>query len=144
MAIQLEVVSGPDTGRSFRVEVGSYRVIGRAYGMGGTAMISQGERRRLDAEDQRVARQHLQTRAPGRAGAREDVDDFVRADDIDLSDDAVSQNHAMVFVDEAGVSIVDLGSTNGSTINGKKLAERSDLTAGDLLRLGATRIEVKA
>ena len=59
--VTLEVVRGPDAGRKFPIAVGCYRVIGRAYGvMGGTAVVSQGERRRLDVEDQR----RIQARAP--------------------------------------------------------------------------------
>lgn len=143
--VVLEIVRGPDAGRRFVMEVGHYRVIGRAYGvMGGTAMISQGERRRLDAEDQRVVSDHLARRAnPGRPGARAEVSSFVRDDDIDLADDAVSQTHAMIFVDEAGVSLVDVASTNGCSVNGTKSSE-AELVDGDLLRVGETRIEVKA
>ena len=140
----LEVVKGPDAGRQFRMEVGHYRVIGRAYGMmGGTAMISQGERRRLDAEDQRLIVEHLKRRAsPGKTGARAEVSSFIRDDDLDLADDAVSQTHAMIFVDEAGISMVDVASTNGSYVNGNRITE-SELIEGDIFRVGETRVECK-
>lgn len=142
--ITLEVVRGPDAGRRFPIGVGSYRVIGRAYGvMGGTAVVSQGERRRLDVEDQRRVSAHLKERglAADKVGARDQVDNFQREDDLDLADDAVSQTHAMVFVDEAGVSLVDVASTNGTYVNGRRVTE-AELVAGDLLRVGETRIEV--
>ena len=76
-------------------------------------------------------------------GARASVDNFEREDDLDLADDAVSQTHAMVFVDEAGVSLVDVASTNGTFVNGRKVTE-AELVAGDLLRVGETRIEIRA
>ena len=141
----LEVVKGPDEGRQFQMELGHYRVIGRAYGMmGGTAMISQGERRRLDAEDQRLIVEHLKRRAgPEKVGARAEVSSFIRDDDVDLADDAVSQTHAMVFLDEAGISMVDVASMNGSYVNGNRIAE-SDLVLGDILRVGETRLECKS
>ena len=75
-------------------------------------------------------------------GARDKVDNFEREDDLDLADDAVSQTHAMVFVDEAGVSLVDVASTNGTFVNGRKVTE-ADLVGGDLLRVGETRIEIR-
>ena len=140
----LEVVKGPDAGRRFPIAVGHYRVIGRAFGMlGGTAVVSTGERRRLDVEDQRIAADHLEGRAaPGKVGARSAVASFTRDDDIDLADDAVSQTHAMIFVDEAGISLVDVASTNGAYVNGKRVGE-AELVLGDLLRVGETRMEVK-
>jgi hypothetical protein len=141
--VVLEIVRGPDAGRKFTLEVGHYRVIGRAYGvMGGTAMISQGERRRLDAEDQRVVSDHLRRRAsPNKPGARAEVSSFIRDDDVDLADDAVSQTHAMIFADEAGVSLVDVASTNGCSVNGNRTGE-AEVVDGDLIRVGETRIEV--
>jgi len=143
-SVTLKVVQGPDAGRSFRIDVGSYRVIGRSFGaMGGTAMISQGERRRLDAEDQRKVQALLTKRGAEleNKGARAEVSSFARQEDIDLSDDATSQTHAMVFVDEAGASFVDVASTNGSYVNGKRISEVT-LRDGDLVRLGETRVEV--
>jgi pSer/pThr/pTyr-binding forkhead associated (FHA) protein len=143
--ILLEITRGPDAGRKFRLDVGHYRVIGRAYGMGGgTAMMPFGERRRLDAEDQRLVVERLRERAtPALPGARTDVASFTRDEDIDLSDDAVSQAHAMVFCDEAGASFVDVSSTNGTSVNGNRIVETA-VVPGDLIRLGETRIEVKA
>lgn len=143
--VTLEVVRGPDAGRKFPIAVGHYRVIGRAYGvLGGTAIVSQGERRRLDVEDQRRMSKHLEERGSvaGKAGARGKVDNFQREDDLDLADDAVSQTHAMVFVDEAGVSLVDVTSTNGTYVNGRRVTE-AELIGGDLLRVGETRIEIR-
>lgn len=142
--VVLEIQKGPDAGRRFRLEVGHYRVVGRTYGaMGGTAMIPAGERRRLDVEAQRVAAEHLKSRpAPSRPGARAEVASFTRDEDIDLSDDAVSQTHAMFFCDEAGISLVDVGSTNGCSVNGQRVSE-STLVPGDIVVIGETRLELK-
>ena len=144
-SVVLTVVQGPDAGRTFPIEVGHYRVLGRAHGvMGGTAMIPQGERRRLDVEDSRMVSDHLSRRIAllGGAGARAEVASFQRDEDIDLADDAASQTHAMVFVDEAGVSLVDVASTNGTHVNGKRVTE-AEMVVGDLLRVGETRMEIR-
>lgn len=142
--VVLDIVRGPDAGRQFPTDVGHYRVLGRAYGvLGGTAVVSSGERRRLDVEDQQRMSEHLKDRgADGKVGARASVDNFERKDDLDLADDAVSQTHAMIFVDEAGVSLVDVASTNGTYVNGRRVTE-SELVPGDLLRIGETRIEIR-
>lgn len=143
--VTLEVVRGPDAGRRFPIPVGHYRVIGRAHGVtGGTAVVSQGERRRLDVEDQRRMSEYLKERGAlaGKVGARDQVDNFQRDDDMDLADDAVSQTHSMIFVDEAGVSLVDVASTNGTYVNGRRVSE-AELVSGDLLRVGESRIEIR-
>jgi len=84
--VVLDIVRGPDAGRKFPTDVGHYRVLGRAYGvLGGTAIVSSGERRRLDVEDQQRMSEHLKDRgAGGKVGARASVDNFERKDDLDL------------------------------------------------------------
>jgi hypothetical protein len=87
--------------------------------------------------------QHLARRAtPGLYGARGATADFERDDDIDLTDDAVSQTHAIVFCDDAGLSIVDVASKNGTWVNGDRVHE-STLVDGDLVRVGETRLSMK-
>ena len=48
----------------------------------------------------------------------------------------------MIFVDEAGASLLDMASTNGTFLNGKRTSS-SELSLGDLVRIGETRIEVR-
>lgn len=141
--IVLVVVQGPDAGRRFVIEVGQYRVLGRQEGvLGGTAIVPHGEQRRLEREDQRLVGEHLRKRAaPGLLGARNEVAAFERAEDVELNDEAVSQTHSMVFVDEAGASVVDVASTNGTWVNSDKVSE-SAIVPDDLLRVGETRFEV--
>jgi hypothetical protein len=128
----------------FPLAVGEYRVVGRQDGiLGGTAVVPHGEQRRLEREDQKRISDHLRRRAaPGLLGARGEVAAFERALDVDLSDEAVSQTHAMVFCDEAGASLVDVASTNGTFVNGDKVNE-SALVVGDLVRVGESRLEIK-
>ncbi|NBO38376.1 FHA domain-containing protein [bacterium] len=52
-------------------------------------------------------------------------------------DPTVSRRHACLRVSENGnIEIMDLGSTNGSSINFKKIKQRGRLRAGDVLQLG--------
>ncbi len=66
-----------------------------------------------------------------------------RADQrIVLSDPSVSRAHARIEVGDGGVAIVDLGSTNGTVINGHRLRSgRAGLRAGDRIRLGTVLLE---
>ena len=50
-----------------------------------------------------------------------------------LSSTEVSNYHAEIFKDEDGIAVRDLGSTNGTYINGKRI-EESSLNLGDLLQ----------
>lgn len=62
--------------------------------------------------------------------------------DLVLDDPAVSGFHAGIFFDNGRVELVDLGSTNGTFINGRKLSGRAELKAWDLVRFGSTELEI--
>jgi pSer/pThr/pTyr-binding forkhead associated (FHA) protein len=63
---------------------------------------------------------------------------------IALPDDTfVSQLHARVFRNDEGAFVEDLGSTNGTFLNGRKLASATKLKAGDSLQIGGTVLEAR-
>jgi pSer/pThr/pTyr-binding forkhead associated (FHA) protein len=73
---------------------------------------------------------------PGRAymlgrGAASDL----RLDDVDMW-----QEHAALVRDEQGVTVRDLGATEGLTVNGQKVDGARLLHHGDTLRLGSTSL----
>jgi hypothetical protein len=57
------------------------------------------------------------------------------ANDICISDDAVSRRHAKVVMTEQGFTIVDLNSENGVWVNGERVKERL-LADGDSVEIG--------
>ena len=59
-----------------------------------------------------------------------------------LSDPTVSRMHCEVQLRPEGVRIVDLGSTNGTTVDGVRVLDAL-LTAGSTVRLGATAVRVE-
>jgi hypothetical protein len=58
---------------------------------------------------------------------------------VALSDANVSRRHAEIRPHGSGFRLVDLGSTNGTTVNGMRITER-DLSDGDVIVVGATRL----
>ena len=63
---------------------------------------------------------------------------------VAMPDDTfVSQLHARVFVRDAGVWAEDLGSTNGTFLNGRKLVTPEQLAKGDRLQIGNTVFEAE-
>jgi hypothetical protein len=58
---------------------------------------------------------------------------------VALSDPQVSRQHAAVRPTEHGYEVVDLGSTNGTLVNGHVVREHP-LTDGDVIMIGATSI----
>lgn len=56
--------------------------------------------------------------------------------DIVLPDPSVSSRHARLQPDLAGFRLADLGSTNGTTVNGDRLADERLLRGGEILRFG--------
>jgi hypothetical protein len=58
-----------------------------------------------------------------------------------LDDESVSRMHAIIEITGDEVSLIDLGSTRGTYVNGKKI-NKARLQTGDSLLLGETRIEL--
>lgn len=64
--------------------------------------------------------------------------------DIVLDDVYASDEHAQLLPSgDGGWNVRDLGSTNGTFLNGAKLTRPTPVAAGDQLRLGKTRVEVR-
>ena len=59
-----------------------------------------------------------------------------------LRDVEVSREHLRIVPTPTALSVVDLGSSNGSTLNGVALSGRAALSAGDVIRLGRSEIIV--
>ncbi|MGD9705820.1 MAG: FHA domain-containing protein [Acidimicrobiia bacterium] len=63
---------------------------------------------------------------------------------ISIPDDTyISQLHARVFTDAGQVYVEDLGSTNGSMLNGNRLVRPTSIHKGDRLQLGSTVLEAE-
>ncbi|HEX2784826.1 MAG TPA: FHA domain-containing protein [Ilumatobacteraceae bacterium] len=63
---------------------------------------------------------------------------------IGMPDDSfVSQLHARVYRDAGLAMIEDLGSTNGTYVNGKRLTKPEQVTKGDRVQIGSTVFEVE-
>jgi class 3 adenylate cyclase len=67
-----------------------------------------------------------------------------RGDDAGLriADPEISRVHAAVGRTVEGLELRDLGSLNGTSVNGERINGPTLLAAGDVLKLGATRLEV--
>ena len=59
--------------------------------------------------------------------------------DVRLTDANVSRRHAEVRHEDDDFWVVDLGSTNGTELNGKRV-DRAKLSDGDRLTLGSTDV----
>jgi pSer/pThr/pTyr-binding forkhead associated (FHA) protein len=62
--------------------------------------------------------------------------------DYPLNDSKVSREHARLIVSQQTLAIEDLGSANGTLINGEPLKRLRRLETGDVFELGAQRFEV--
>jgi class 3 adenylate cyclase len=61
---------------------------------------------------------------------------------LPLDDPEISRAHAVLVPTADGLEIRDLGSLNGTWVNGERITSATLLVAGDVVKLGATRIEV--
>ncbi len=62
---------------------------------------------------------------------------------IRLSDTYASTMHARIFSREGTWFVEDLGSTNGTYLNQRRVTAASELRAGDQLRIGKTVLELR-
>ena len=58
-------------------------------------------------------------------------------------DDFASAQHARVEAQRDGLWIIDLGSTNGTFVNGDRVDGRRRLRDGDVVKVGATELRVE-
>jgi pSer/pThr/pTyr-binding forkhead associated (FHA) protein/sugar lactone lactonase YvrE len=64
-----------------------------------------------------------------------------RTCDVVIDDEEMSRRHARVVVDDGKVTVVDLGSLNGTFVNGERITGPRRLEPGDLVTLGTTVME---
>ena len=64
--------------------------------------------------------------------------------DIHVPDSEMSRRHAEVSSHDDGVVVRDLGSTNGTSVNGSMISSPTTLAAGDVITVGSTEIGVVA
>jgi DNA-binding winged helix-turn-helix (wHTH) protein len=63
--------------------------------------------------------------------------------DVWLDSGSVSRRHARITVEGSTVWLEDLGSKNGTTVNGKRIASRVKLDDGDEVRFGAVLMRLR-
>jgi hypothetical protein len=62
---------------------------------------------------------------------------------IQLADTYASQFHARIYRRDGSWYIEDLGSTNGTYLNQRRITSPAELRAGDRLRVGKTSMELR-
>ena len=63
--------------------------------------------------------------------------------DLVLDDGEVSRRHAyLIQTAGGGIEVGDLGSSNGTRLNGRRLEQPTELKPGDTLEIGSTRIQL--
>jgi predicted component of type VI protein secretion system len=63
--------------------------------------------------------------------------------DVTLEDDLVSRRHAIVRSTPGGLEIEDLGSRNGTLVNGERIEPVRSLREGDIVEIGEFRLRVE-
>ena len=62
------------------------------------------------------------------------------ANTVQISDTASSRKHCMIKSSDVATVIVDMGSANGTRVNGTKIVREQILHDGDVIRIGKTSI----
>jgi hypothetical protein len=63
--------------------------------------------------------------------------------DIVIADDFISSQHARIVPSGDGAMLEDLGSTNGTILNGSRIGGPARLSAGDEIDLGTVTLKVQ-
>src|SRR5579864_9110882 len=86
----------------------------------------------------------IEIREPGRPVRRRILDRAIEVgrecDGEVLSDEGVSRRHLRLVPSPVALSVVDLGSRNGTLVNGVPIVGRAVLEPGAVVRLGSTEI----
>jgi predicted component of type VI protein secretion system len=81
------------------------------------------------------------------SGRRVEVDEelVVGREDAGLTieDEEISRRHAVIRAGDGGLEIEDLGSTNGTYVNGSRIAAATKLAGGDTVKLGQSVLQVE-
>lgn len=112
--------------RAIRTHVGSNPGV-RTEGSAAELVILTGE---TEAERVRIRPQGL---VVGRSPEAE----------IQISDPYSSEFHARVGIQDGQVVVHDLGSTNGTYVNGRRVTSPTSVTRGDTVQIGKTILEVR-
>ena len=67
-----------------------------------------------------------------------------RAEDCHLrpKSDLISRHHCVLLLEEQGLTVRDLGSRNGTLVNGQRVSGECELKTGDNLEVGPLKFEV--
>lgn len=100
--------------------------------------------RRRRKEGSRV----LFVRSDSQQGQEFEVGDVVvmgRSDETDvvLNDPYASDFHLRLVSQESGMVLHDLGSTNGTYVNGRRVSAPTELKRGDTIQVGKTVMEIR-
>lgn len=96
-----------------------------------------------------MRRYRVEVREPGKDPALhviagEPVDMGRECDGLIVADPKVSRCHIRLTPADDGLKVIDLGSTNGTTLNGAALRSEATLAAGDVLQIGDTAVALLA
>jgi len=58
--------------------------------------------------------------------------------DVRVDEQAISSEHARLEQTDAGFILLDLGSTNGTYVNGQRVVHAAQLAGGDMIQMGST------
>ncbi|GAB4575448.1 MAG: hypothetical protein Kow0077_27000 [Anaerolineae bacterium] len=81
----------------------------------------------------------------GRGFVADDSTDFLDLSSVDGGEKGVSRRHAVIRIEGLSVYLVDIGSTNGTFLNGRRIhpEHRHVLYSGDRIRLGALELQIR-
>ena len=65
------------------------------------------------------------------------------ANDIAIDDEEISARHARVVRREGGLWVEDLGSTNGTFVNGERVVGLERIRSNDLIKMGQSLLQLQ-
>lgn len=63
--------------------------------------------------------------------------------DVEIDDPYASEFHARVGLQDERIVVHDLGSTNGTYVNGRRVTSPTTVSRGDTVQIGKTTLEVR-
>ncbi len=147
----IRVVSGPDADKVVGLSRSSYRVIGRGARQTETVVLDHRDSAfefDLNEDDLQMLIERVDSLEEQAIGVHHsgeqslsEFERYTREPDIALNDGAVSRVHAVLVFGDFGIGLVDMGSKNGTRVNGQAL-DFSPVGEKDLIQLGSTELRI--
>jgi hypothetical protein len=140
--VNLSIVSDYRKGTIVKIKEGHCRLVGRFMDQNTTVPLVSGGQRLIAGDALVILNKNFRQLKAASNRPRFAIDSFTRQEDLLFDDVSISHHHALLLNFEGELSLVDMGSRNGTRVNEQPVTAMG-VKKGDVIALGQTRLRVE-